>query len=65
MRALMGVSWLARTGVPFDLDGWLALAAENMEKQEAIHHELQQIADINWGSPQQVAKFFVAAGSTM
>jgi DNA polymerase-1 len=65
MRALMGVSWLARTGVPFDLDGWLALAAENMEKQEAIHHELQQIADINWGSPVQVLAFFRREGHVL
>lgn len=44
-------------GLPLNVDKWRALAVKAKQESEELLAALKQIADINWNSPIQVARF--------
>ncbi|MBO0698493.1 MAG: hypothetical protein J2P46_08870 [Zavarzinella sp.] len=70
--ALPCVVWLGRSGVPFDRDGWRALAARAKADADRLTAELDAAAPArpdtlfaepwNWDSPEQVQKALALAG---
>jgi DNA polymerase-1 len=71
MRAVPALAWMARTGVAFDRDAWLALAAEAEAARDRLRGELDELAPVpagrmfagvNWDSPAQVLAVLRQAG---
>jgi DNA polymerase-1 len=71
MRALPAVVWLERTGAPFDVDAWTALAEKAARRQVELEQQLAEAAGaldifdgstVNWRSSQQVVKVLRARG---
>jgi DNA polymerase-1 len=70
--ALPCVVWLGRSGVPFDRDGWRALAAAARADADRLTAELNAVAPArpdtlyaepwNWDSPEQVQRALELAG---
>jgi DNA polymerase-1 len=72
-RCLPGMVWLSSAGMPFDGDGWQALAVEAERRAEQLARELDEAAPSrsgflamegawNWDSPPQVLAAFKEVG---
>jgi DNA polymerase-1 len=71
-RCLPAMAWVSRSGVPFDKDPWLSLAAQSAERAEALAQRLDESAPNrpgylpgsrwNWRSQPQVKEVFHPLG---
>jgi DNA polymerase-1 len=72
-RALPAITWLARSGAPFDLGAWQALAEAALAEREQLRQSLDQAAPArpgflsregawDWNSPAQVKEALHLAG---
>jgi len=75
MRAIRAFVWMAETGVPFDKEAWLLLAAKAAKRKQDLEARMEQLApprgepglfgaveSWNWNSPQQVKEVLSKLG---